>query len=185
VTEAPQESEAAGQGPSSGCAADAASTSSKMCNPLSGLPPGPGSAGDHPKISPPPAGRCAGPEADQTPSPQRQRRAQHGRSGVVYVRVTPDEEEAIRTRATAAGVSAPRLLVELAVLGKDGASERRARNRLLLDLRRQVVGIATNLNQLAKWANTREQVPPGLASSLAAAERALEELTAAVEELRS
>ena len=43
---------------------------------------------------------------------------------------------------------------------------------------------ATNLNQLAKWANTREQVPPGLASSLATAERALEELTAAVEELR-
>jgi hypothetical protein len=72
--------------------------------------------------------------------------------------------------------------VELAVLGKNGASEKRAHNRLLLDLRRQVVGVATNLNQLAKWANTREQVPPGLASSLAAAERALEDLSAAVKD---
>ena len=98
--------------------------------------------------------------------------------------MTAAEDEAIRARADAAGVFAPRLLVELATLGQAGASERRATNRLLLDLRRQVVGVATNLNQLAHWANAREQLPPGLASSLSAAEATLAPLAAAVKDLQ-
>ena len=123
-------------------------------------------------------------EAQAKAKPQRQRRAMDGRHSVIKVRVTAAEDEAIRARAAAAGVSAPRLLVELATLGQAGASERRAANRLLLDLRRQVVGVATNLNQLAHWANTREQLPPGLASSLAVAEAALAALSAAVKDLQ-
>ena len=177
----------AGLRPSPGVDADASETDSKLCNPVPGLPSSPGSAGLQEEAGPPAAGRCAEREATpeakpQGEKPERQRRAPQGRDRVVHVRVTPEEEETIRRRAAAAGVTAPQLLVELAVLGEAGASERRAHNRLLLDLRRQVVGMATNLNQLARWANTRERLPPGLSPSLAAAERTLQALTAAVEE---
>jgi hypothetical protein len=89
----------------------------------------------------------------------------------VQVRLNDDEYARIRARAEAAGVSPPRLLVELALLGPAGASERNATKTALLGVRRQIIGVATNINQLARWANAREQLPPGLASSLAAVER--------------
>jgi Bacterial mobilisation protein (MobC) len=77
----------------------------------------------------------------------------------------------VKARAAAVGVSVPRLLVELATLGPAGASERNAAKTALLGVRRQIIGVATNINQLARRPNAREQLPPGLASSLAAVER--------------
>lgn len=96
------------------------------------------------------------------------------------MRVTDEERAAIHARAEATGVSAPRLLVELATLGPAGATERNAVRTALFNVRRQVVGIAANINQLAKWANTRQQLPPGLSSSLAQ----VQDIVTAIEELR-
>ena len=79
----------------------------------------------------------------------------------------------------------PRLLVELALLGPAGATERHAVNNAMFGFRRQLVGMATNLNQLAKWANTREQLPPGLEASLAAVQRMEAQLAALIQDLRS
>jgi hypothetical protein len=113
--------------------------------------------------------------ADTTPHgasrAKRQPRDPQGRRQAVHVRVTEDEWARIKARADAAGISPPRLLVELALLGPAGASERNAAKTALLGVRRQIIGVATNINQLARWANAREQLPPGLASSLAAVER--------------
>lgn len=81
-------------------------------------------------------------------------------------------------------MSIPRLLVELAVLGPAGATERNAVNNAMFGFRRQLVGMATNLNQLAKWANTREQLPPGLEASLAAVQRMEAQLVALIQDLR-
>jgi hypothetical protein len=75
----------------------------------------------------------------------------------------------------------PRLLVELATLGPAGASERNAVRTALLNARRQIAGVANNLNQLAKWANTRQQLPPGFAAALADVDR----MRRAVEDLRA
>ncbi|HEU5002570.1 MAG TPA: MobC family plasmid mobilization relaxosome protein [Actinomycetota bacterium] len=68
-------------------------------------------------------------------------------------------------------MSPPRLLVELALLGPAVIAERHAVKETVLLIRRQLVGIGVNINQLAHWANGRQQLPPGLDSSLAAVER--------------
>jgi hypothetical protein len=101
----------------------------------------------------------------------------------VQVRLNDDEYARIRTRAEAAGVSPPRLLVELALLGPAGASERNATKAAMLSVRRQIIGMATNLNQLAKWANARKQLPPGLEASLAAVQRMEDQVAALVRDL--
>ena len=93
------------------------------------------------------------------------------RTRIIQVRCNDDEYARIRARAEAGGVSPPRLLVELALLGPPAIAERHTVKETLLLIRRQLVGIGVNINQLAHWANGRQQLPPGLDSSLAAVER--------------
>jgi hypothetical protein len=103
------------------------------------------------------------------------------------VRVTNAEQAAIQARAEQAGVSAPRLLVELATLGPVGATERNTMRTAVLYARRQIAGVANNLNQLAHWANARQQLPPGFDKALADVERmerAVDELRVAIEQGR-
>ena len=99
------------------------------------------------------------------------------------VRLTDEEYARVKARADAAGVSVPRLLVELATLGPAGATERNATKAAMLGVRRQIIGMATNLNQLAKWANARHQLPPGLEASLAAVQRMEAQVAALVRDL--
>lgn len=126
------------------------------------------------------------PSGPQSPSQALRRRERDGalRARIVQVRCNDDEYARIRGRAEAAGVSPPRLLVELALQASTGLSERHANHQALALMRRQVVGMATNLNQLAKWANTRQQVPPGLEATLTSVQRILERLDAFVADLR-
>jgi hypothetical protein len=73
--------------------------------------------------------------------------------------------------------------VELAVLGPAGAPERNATKAAMLGVRRQIIGMATNLNQLARWANTRQQLPPGLEASLGAVQQMEAQVAALVRDL--
>ena len=135
----------------------------------------------------------AGPEGNGSPAApvaplgnpgQRQRREPEGRQYAILVRVSGQDRAAIRARAEAAGVSPPRLLVELATLGPAGATERNAVRTVLVDARRQIAGVANNVNQIARWANARQQLPPGLVAAMAAVERMelkVDDLLAAVE----
>jgi hypothetical protein len=126
------------------------------------------------------SGAAAGP-----PPGGRRTRMQGGRSRAVLVRVSEDEHQRLRAMAGGAGVSVPRLLIE-AALGADGPTpaERRAQFAALLAARRQLAGAATNLNQLARWANTEGRWPPGAEPAAAAVERATARLEAALEALQ-
>jgi hypothetical protein len=122
---------------------------------------------------------------NRAPKLRRRERDSCLRRRIVQVRCNDEEYTRIRARAEAAGVSPPRLLVELALLGPAGASERDAVKRTMGVIRRQIVGMATNLNQLAKWANTREKLPPALELSLAAVQRMEAQLAALLLDLRA
>lgn len=115
----------------------------------------------------------------------RRTRLEGGRNRAVLVRVSDEEHERLAALAGDAGVSVPRLLVE-AALGAGGPTpaERRAQFAALLAARRQLAGMATNLNQLARWANTEARWPAGAEPAAAAVERATGRLEAALEALR-
>ena len=102
------------------------------------------------------------------PAGGRRRRLEGGRRRIVKIRLSDPEFEALAVRAKGAGVSVQRLVVDAALA--DGAptpAERRALWSTLLAARRQVAGLATNVNQLAKVANSTGRVPAGTAAALA------------------
>lgn len=90
----------------------------------------------------------------------RQRRREGGRDRLVKVRLAEDEAHRLEALATKAGVTAPRFLVEAALLG-DGQMvvHRHAFYNEFLVLRRQFIGAATNLNQLAHHVNATGNPP--------------------------
>jgi hypothetical protein len=84
-----------------------------------------------------------------------------GRSTVrVDVKLSPEEAAMLRLRAAKQKVSLPRLLVESTLAG-GGQTYTQQRDQLaaLFAFQRKLSGIATNVNQLAKWANTNGQFP--------------------------
>ncbi|WP_344750184.1 MobC family plasmid mobilization relaxosome protein [Kribbella solani] len=94
---------------------------------------------------------------------QRRRRANvpGGRSTVrVDVKLSPEEAAVLRARAAEQQVSLPRLLVEstLAASGETPTQRRDAMAKLFA-LQRTLGGIANNVNQLAKHANTDGRFP--------------------------
>src|SRR5512144_960559 len=102
----------------------------------------------------------------------RQRGVRGGRVVAHKVKVTGEQEARLQGLAAEQGVSVSRLLVEAATAG-DGwtPAQRRALVRELLAARRDLAGLATNVNQLARWANTVEQFPPEAAQRLPAIDR--------------
>jgi Bacterial mobilisation protein (MobC) len=76
------------------------------------------------------------------------------------VRVTPAEEARLRLLAEQQRVTVPRLLVESA-LAEVGETTTRRRDAIteLFRLRRTLIGVATNVNQLAKHANATGTFP--------------------------
>jgi Bacterial mobilisation protein (MobC) len=90
----------------------------------------------------------------------RQRSVRGGRVIAHKVKVLADQEARLQGLAAEQGVSVSRLLVESALAG-DGwtSAQRRELVRQLLAARRDLAGLATNVNQLARWANTVERFP--------------------------
>jgi len=116
-------------------------------------------------------------------------RAEGGRRHVITVRVSAAEYEAISARAIVARVSRQRLLVEAALADVNDAgrpamtkTERQALVVEFLAARRQVAGMAVNLNQIAAAANSGHP-PDDLAPALRAIQSTLARLDAAVDAL--
>jgi len=95
----------------------------------------------------------------------------------VWIRVDEVELAELERRAAAAGVSVARYAIEAALARADTAAERRVRAAELLAVQRMIRGMATNINQLAKVANSNGGVPAGAAAALAA----LDQLSSHVE----
>ena len=71
------------------------------------------------------------------------------------VKLTEDEQQQLRARAAALGVSVPRLMVESALGGATGmAPDRQREVAELFEVRRLLSTVANNVNQLARLANT-------------------------------
>jgi len=87
------------------------------------------------------------------------RRAPGGRSRVIYVRVTEDEDQEIRRRALMHRRSAQRFLIE-AGFGVGTSVCWRSRAQRDAEMARiELARLANNVNQLAKWANTNQAMP--------------------------
>lgn len=107
----------------------------------------------------------------------RQPRLPGGRRHKHTVRLSDAEQEQVAARAIVAGVSVPRLLVEAALAGDEQtASERRAMVAEFLAVRRLLLAVSNNVNQLAKVANATGEAPPELAATLHAAARVMTRL---------
>ena len=94
------------------------------------------------------------------------------------VSVNQDEDLQLQARAIAAGVTVPRFLFESALSAHvETDTDRKAAIAELFKLRRDMAGVATNVNQLAKWANEERAFP-------ADAEAVVAEYRAVVAEIR-
>jgi hypothetical protein len=90
----------------------------------------------------------------------RMRRAPGGRSRVIYVRVTEEEDAEVRRRASMQRRSAQRFLIETALSGSARVSAERSRAQRDAEMARiGLARLANNVNQLAKWANTNHAMP--------------------------
>ena len=113
----------------------------------------------------------------------RLRRLAGGRQGVVKVRLSARELGLLEARAAAAGVSKQRFMVELATKGNWAPAERHALYRVLYAVQGLTSGVANNLNQLARVANTTGQVLPRYDDTALAVREAMESLQAVLAKL--
>lgn len=100
--------------------------------------------------------------------------------------VTANATEAaeLETKAAAAGMTVPRLLHESAKSANvETSTERKAAIAELFAVRREVAGIATNLNQLARYANTEGTFPAEAEAVTAEFRRLFPRVTDAVDRL--
>jgi len=113
----------------------------------------------------------------------RRRRANvaGGRRHYHRVKVTPEEEAELVARALAEGVTVARLMVEAALSGV-GETPTQRRNAMaeLFAIRRDLAGVATNINQLARLANAHGQTQAGTTATLARVRRAVDEIEATI-----
>src|SRR5690349_12078903 len=109
-----------------------------------------------------------------TGKPQRMCRETGGRKNAVKVLLSDTEQQEIRSRAEAAGVSVPRLLVEAALSESVQASiDDRVLGVQLLSSHRLLGAISNNLNQLTRVAHATGRMPEGLPGTLEATTRVL------------
>lgn len=118
----------------------------------------------------------------------RRRRVKGGRQHRHVVRVNPEEEGQLLALALRYHVSVPKLLVDSALAGGAGAaaSNASARQELLSELfavHRLLAGVANNVNQLARVANSTGAVPPETHAVLDAARRGAERIDQLVDDL--
>jgi hypothetical protein len=119
---------------------------------------------------------------------KRRRRANvaGGRRHSHRVLVTVEEQARLTVLAEEQRVTVPRLLIEttLASTGETPTQRRDAMSELFA-LRRLLAGATTNINQLARVANTERNVPVGTADSLVEIRALVERVDAAIEGLSS
>jgi hypothetical protein len=116
----------------------------------------------------------------------RRRRAnvRGGRQHAHRVLVTPEEEARLVQLAEAERVTVPRLLIEAALAGGgETPTQRRHAMVALFGLRRSLAGLATNVNQLATYANVSGRFPREADDVLPDIRRAVERIDAAIDEL--
>ncbi len=98
--------------------------------------------------------------------------------------VTPTEAAELEAKAAAAGMTVPRLLHESAKSAHvETSTVRKAAIAELFSVRREVAGIATNLNQLARYANTEGTFPAEAEAVTAEFRKLFPRVTAAVDRL--
>lgn len=100
--------------------------------------------------------------------------------------VTANATEAaeLEAKAAAAGMTVPRLLHESAKSANvETSTERKAAIAELFAVRREVAGIATNVNQLARYANTEGTFPAEAEAVTAEFRRLFPRVTDAVDRL--
>ena len=122
----------------------------------------------------------------ETPKTRLQRRrranAPGGRPHQHMVRVSAHEEEQLLALAEKEGVTIPRLLVEAALArGGETPTQRRAALVELFAVRRQLAGLATNVNQIAHAVNIDGLLPVGSAATLGQIEAVVDKIDAAIE----
>ena len=117
----------------------------------------------------------------------RRRRANvvGGRRHAHRVLVTPEEEARLLLLAGEAGVTVPRLLVEAALAPARGETATSRRDVLaeLFAVRRLLAGVASNVNQVAKVANSMGRVAPETDGVLDAVVRLATRVDGLVDEL--
>jgi hypothetical protein len=109
-----------------------------------------------------------------------------GRHHIVKVRLSDRELGLLRERAERACVSLQRFLFEAALCG--WAPQSAARRRATEDAERArivLTGVANNVNQLAKWANTNHVLPDGISDTLEDVRRAVMVLAETTERLQA
>lgn len=114
---------------------------------------------------------------------RRQLSTPEGRPNRHVVKLTDAEEALLRERSEAAGVTIPRYLVETAT-GTAPTADRQVMVDLLLGIRRQVAGEATNLNQLARAANEEVWFESDIAEAARVATATNTKLTEVLERVR-
>lgn len=109
-----------------------------------------------------------------------------GRQHSHRVLVTPEEEARLVQLAEAQRVTVPRLLIEttLSSVGET-PTQRRAAMAELFALRRQLAGVANNLNQIARVANADGRIAAGTAHALADVRALAVRIDATLEGLRA
>ena len=113
-----------------------------------------------------------GPRLDR----RRSARTQGGRRGRLTVYLTDAERALLEARSEVSGESMAKILVDCAlhpVSAGDGLDAGGAHELVsqLRDYRRQLVGVTTNLNQIAYHANTTSEVPADFAAVVAQIQR--------------
>lgn len=106
---------------------------------------------------------------------RRRENAPGGRQHDHRVKVTPEEEGALRVRADALGVTIPRLLVESALAGgaeavRDQQAEDQFRREMRVELarlRRGLGAVGVNINQIARAANVTGETEAELSGAVA------------------
>jgi uncharacterized protein (DUF1778 family) len=125
-------------------------------------------------------------ESSPTERVARMNRSPGGRSRVIFVRVTEDEDLEIRRRAAKHRRSAQRFLIETALSGSAQLAAERSRAQRDAETTRIILArLANNVNQLAKWANTNHVLPDTFAEALADIRRATAAVADTTERLGS
>lgn len=108
-----------------------------------------------------------GPRLDR----RRSARTQGGRRGRLTVYLTDAERALLEARSEVSGESMAKILVDCAlhpVSAGDGVDAGGVHELVaqLRDYRRQLVGVTTNLNQIARHANTTGEIPSSFSAVL-------------------
>ncbi|WP_194918212.1 plasmid mobilization relaxosome protein MobC [Catenulispora rubra] len=113
--------------------------------------------------------------------PVRRTRVAGGRGNQVNIGFTNDEYSDLSARANRLGISVPRMLHEKSLENDPAAvPERRQHYRELIGIRLLLARLSTNVNQLARHANSTGQFKPETGAALAAVVRAAQRVEAQI-----